>query len=703
MKIRVTVWLIILFLMSGLRDIQAQWIPSEGIDGVYAEDLVVQDSTLFVCTGGNGIFSRNINGGTWEQKLPGTNFSDITSCLDALFAWNGYSCYRSLDHGSNWENMTGLFGSGPMFSFVAIDSSLIFSNPSGVFRSDDLGNTIYPVMSNLPNLEETWVARGQDSILFCFQTYQSHKLFQSHDKGITWDSISQAGLPSESFVITTMCSLDSNQWISSNLGVYKKNEAQGPWVLVQDSVFFRRMEILNGVLCASSWEQGFFRLDPALNQWIPENSGLETMQVTGFCANDSLLFLATGVGPYSYSTPYTWLPFYDGLHQADVRTIAFLGEEVWLVTTRGTFNSTDHGANFTKQPMNGLPDPVKLILTDSLFYAVSWNAFYVSHDHGSTWTKQNDGLPVPVQYPYLSIHSMALQGEYLFLGTNLGLYRSSCKNINWIRMTSMGSPDPNVTDLFCGDTTLFAVKTIYISGDYHYYTFRSTDHGQTFDSIGSLPSLPQPVFAGDGSDFYELSYHDLLKSEDEGVSWAPLPIGDSEIYGFFLSAQKPAVIVGGSKIGMTLYDIYLSITYNDGITWTDIRENLPVPSWPILNLLATNQQRIFVSPSVNGLWYQDGLLTGIGKDHPIAANRMTAAPNPASDHTTILFDLQSPCTGNITVRSMMGNTCYSGNTQRFGAGSHAEHLDFKNLLPGLYIVSLQTEKMILNCKLQVTE
>lgn len=694
-------WLCIIL---GSNTLHAQWVPSQGLDGADVSDVVVLDSMVFICTSQNGLYERNVIGGNWEFKSS-ASCQEIEKCQSALFTWAWYSCQRSLDQGMTWQNMINAWNIGFITSMCTIDSSLFVSasqGPTGIiYRSDDMGNTIYPVMNNLPSLDNgPNVAAGDGSTLFCFQTMYDKRLFQSVDKGLTWDSISQLGLPVDQYETSCMCSLGGTMWLSTTEGLFAKNNNSGNWTQMSDTLFFRKMGIMNGVLFGSSTEHGLFRFNPVLNQWIPENTGLESLTVNGFCTDGNRLFVATDLGPYKCNTPYTWLPFYDGLNQATVSTMAFLGNETWAVISRGTFISTDQGATFSKFEMTGMPRPDKLILTDSADYALASGSFYWSHDHGQTWTKQHTGLPSPQQPPFLVINSMVCMSGQLFIGTNMGLFKTSCQQINWTKITSFGTSYANLLGLYSDDSTLLVEKDVY-TNNYYYYTFRSTNFGQTFDSIIGLPAESPLIYENDGIDFYGLSHKHLYKSTDDGISWNEIPVGNSYIYAYLLSASKPAVIVGGSKLGITLYDLYLSVTYNDGLTWTDIQDNLPVPQWPVINLLEINQQRTFVAPSMKGLWYRDGLLTGFRDRIPESLGQLRICPNPTRSAADFIIDLPHATNGEILIYEMSGNLLYRTDSKLLVRGRNTEHLNLKDIAAGLYLVLLKTDEATYHSKLQI--
>ncbi len=693
LKINVKHLLLVLTFTSGFHSVQAQWIPGQGLDGAKVSDMVVLDSLLFICTNANGLYVRNLNGGEWQQNTPEGGYS-IDRCGDALFTWYPYDCYRSLDHGGTWQNMLPYFGYGSVRSFCVIDTSLFFTTTftNGLmFRSDDYGNTLDTINHNLPALFLPLVSAGDSGMLFCYQDYPGPMYFLSGNKGATWDSIPTTGLPSSSYDTYTIGNMGSTLWLSTTAGIFRKEISQGSWIFVQDSVPIAQMQVIDGTLFATALSRGPFRFDPGSGQWIQEITGLEQPAVNSFCADSSHIYLATRLGPYKCDTPYTWLPFYGGLNQSSVSMVSAHDNEVWAVTTRGTFISTDMGATFTLHPLTGMGDPVRLIMTDSLYYALSHGFFYLSTDHGASWTKQHTGLPDPPPGTSLSCNGLEMVSDQLFLKTAAGLFHSDLSPILWTAIP----PGPAASDIyriFGCDSILFMVKRVQSSPE-QFASFRSADFGLTFDSITTLP-LPGyiPFFANDGDRFYSLVFNRILKSQDYGLTWSEIPVGNPSIRGHSLSVSGPAVIVCGSILDMTLTDLYLAVTYDDGNHWTDVLDNLPDPSWPIFLCMETHQQRTFVAPNANGLWYRDGLLTTIRESRSAEAGTLRIHPNPAGRQACLKFTLPIPADGQVSMFNMQGELEFQGDPVRFSGGENTVVLDVRPYTPGVHCVVVTTEQ-----------
>lgn len=701
---KLTLLLISLFYLS-FNELRGQWIPSSGIEGASVSDLVVLDSSLFICTGINGIFERNVNGGVWEQKSS-EQVSEIIKCQSTLFAWGVFSCYRSLDHGLTWQNMSNTWNVvGYVTSMCTIDSTLFFAvrGPiAAVYRSDNFGDSIYPIFNiQNPSMADINITVGDGSTLICYQKVGDRALFESNDQGYTWDSITTLGHTPENYETFSISKQGSVYWHSTTSGLYVKNNIQENWILADSSLWLTKMNLMNGTLFGTGYNGGFWRLNPVTSQWIPENTGLETTSVNGFCSAGNLMFLATVAGPYKCISPYSWLPFYDGLNMSQIYNIACLGNEVLAVTPRGMFVSSNHGGSFTKQEFAGMGIPDKMILSDSVFYALAGRSFYCSLDHGNTWIKKHDGLPAPQQPPLLYIESLVKNSNYLFIGTNMGLYRSPVSLINWEKVTSIGTVVPISYNLYCDDSILLVGKYVY-TNTYHCPNFRSSDSGQSFDSIVGLPDAKW-IFSNDGADFFALYNNILYNSQDYGVTWQQIPFGNTMAYGYFLASSKPAVIVGGSKLSITLYDLYLSVTYDNGLTWTDIQGNLPVPGWPIFTLVETYQERTYVSPLQKGLWYRDGILTGIQKDLGSYSEKMEIFPNPAGSYAEIRIDLPETAVAGIVVYDVKGRVYQMFKNLKLLRGNNRIPLNVNSFTPGLYLVSLMAGNKNYSRRLLVME
>ena len=123
MKNTITTSLLLFFFLFQNQNVTAQWNFSEGMDEANCPSLVSLDSTLFACTRGNGIYSRDINGGQWNHKLPSQDADKVLKAGNVLFAHETFYNYRSMDHGETWDTLS-------FFLDFSLLLKLCFSTPA---------------------------------------------------------------------------------------------------------------------------------------------------------------------------------------------------------------------------------------------------------------------------------------------------------------------------------------------------------------------------------------------------------------------------------------------------------------------------------------------------------------------------------------------------------------------------------------------
>lgn len=160
-----------------------------------------------------------------------------------------------------------------------------------------------------------------------------------------------------------------------------------------------------------------------------------------------------------------------------------------------------------------------------------------------------------------------------------------------------------------------------------------------------------------------------------------------------MAVQDNEVFISGSLLGITLYDIYLSMTGDNGITWTDIRDNLPLsPDLPTMILLKINQGRLFTAPSNNGLWYRDDLTTGFPGQQKHEFSSLTLFPNPATYDLTLITNEESFQTGScITVYDIYGREVFKEIVRE---QMNTWHIHVFSWPSGIYFFKLQAGNQI---------
>ncbi len=662
---------LLFFLFQDIR-VSAQWTASEGMDGAIFNDMVIMDSTLFAATGTNGLYSRNIYGGQWEQKFPNRNFNQIMNAGSALFAMQSWdTCYVSMDKGNSW-NIAPF--TEEWFQTIALDTSLFAVIENHICRSDDYGQTFHPIFT-IPGFNYGWL-HGNDHALFLAGGNYTQFLY-SLDYGVTWDSIPSlyggGGLLDIYYF--------NNQIWGAELfpRIRRWDPIMQGWTVV-DTVSITKFGTFNNSLIGGG-RRGFYKYDSVANHFDFMNTQVEPSHVSNLCSTDSLLFCSTPTNIYKTGTDFSWEKYDDGLHQAKVSNVSTIGDEVWAITNLGIFKSTDFGTHFEKQEITGPSEPQVIVLTDSVFYMLSNDGFSISRDHGISWINENNGLPLDsINYGFRPLTNVQGDPNYLFLATMVGLYRSAYSPIHWHRLNYDSSM--MFGSVVCYDSVLLVSIPQYIN------ISRSTDEGITFKNSAQSKNLIKT------DDYvYAINWEKVKRSDNTGLSWQIFPVPVSQGWVSGLTQSGMAVTVGGTTYDNNyIYNNFLSVTFDDGYSWTDIRENLPFFFGHRIGLgpIVSHGERILTALEERGMWYNDYALTGQYEIIPQKNQILKISPNPAFDKIIVTIDIEKDESGKLRIIDITGRTVYDSGIKEYLRGAYRTSIDIQNLNDGLYIISYNT-------------
>jgi hypothetical protein len=688
MKKIYTIFLLLIFFFLRNTNISAQWTASEGMDEASCYSMVIMDSTMFACVDENGIYSRNITGGQWQQKFPSQYFGNIIKAGDVLFAKAFNHNFRSMDHGDNWENTDSIFGihSG-YYNLVAIDSTIFFLG-SSLLRSDDYGETSYIVLNYHCGPGYSSLFANNHTLFYV--GHDCNELYYSNNKGVDWDSVSKNGLP-QTFNPKEIYNYNNDFWTSSGWGwpgdppIYKWNHLTQAWE-ASDSIGVIHFNTYNGLLHAGG-AYGFYRYDSVINHWIQINPGVEPIFVRDFCSLDTNLFLCGESGIYKSGPGYNWQRFDDGLHQASIVNLATHENEVWVITNYGFYKSTDAGTHFLKMNPPYPEDPKKIVINSSYYTMISGDGFSLSGDYGSSWVNYNSGLPndfVP--------NNLVVNSQNRFITSFYSIYRSEVFPVNW--QSILIDSTLWINDIYCDDSVVLVAVQKYFNGSEHKYMLRSTDQGLTFDSTGFQCDR---LYSSNNSLFSSCIVP--YQSMDEGLSWNIIPIPDT-IYSYgtmgILQNENSLAVSGAWSYAAMEQFIYLS--FDNGNSWTDIKTNLPHPAFGWIGPLESINNRILASVYENGLWYNDYVLTESKDIIPNKNQTLKISPNPASGKITVTLTAEKYGTGNIRIIDLTGRTVFDCGIKEFEKGKNQILIDVQNFIPGVYIISFTADGKLVHGK-----
>jgi hypothetical protein len=109
-----------------------------------------------------------------------------------------------------------------------------------------------------------------------------------------------------------------------------------------------------------------------------------------------------------------------------------------------------------------------------------------------------------------------------------------------------------------------------------------------------------------------------------------------------------------------------------------------VPYWPITNAVELFDNKVFVSPANNGLWFRDDLLLGSEEYYSGGEQNITLSPNPVIN--TLTVEVSNEFAARIFVRNLQGAVL-----QQAELNSKHVELNIESLSTGVYLLQIVSQ------------
>jgi photosystem II stability/assembly factor-like uncharacterized protein len=292
------------------------------------------------------------------------------------------------------------------------------------------------------------------------------------------------------------------------------------------------------------------------SQWTQTDGPYDEINVETIIPYDSLIFSSTACGYFtknSISNPWEMnssLTFSGYTRVGDSLFVG--GEELRLIDLSNPNNSTTI--------LNSI-DLKKLSHSDSCLYGGNYSigpfdnpvtGFFKSNDYGITWTVAKNGLPIDSVYntwtnswsQYWNVKCISVTTNYIFCGTNKGIYRSTGDLILWGAVNS-GLPLDAVSFIESFNDTL------YTAIDNNLYT--SNDFGNNWNLLFTAPT-PVTSFIKTGTEYYLGTVgNGIYFSNNQGQTWNTLNTGLTDLHVTTISLYNSSIICGTYTKGIFYY------------------------------------------------------------------------------------------------------------------------------------------------------
>ncbi len=667
----------IYFVLIVNTSLLAQWVQNGGPYGGYTYEIVNLESSLFVSTGGGGVYKSIDNGTSWVKKssgLPlGENVEDLVAHNGMLYASMSRSgLYLSVNEGESWTPINSSIDDLTFYNIAVSETDIFAGNANGgIFYSSNNGDNWVEKSEGVSDIQ------FQDFAFFNSQIYAGGRtLFKSNNSGDTWEEVNVTGMGSNgvrSMAATqntlylsndgnVFTSSDGTSWAKSNINVnstivnmgvsadsiyftthpgklyYTKDEGLN-WTLIQNQetdYTANDVILLNDKIIMSTGEGLYHSTNNGVS-WFKNDDGIAALPITSFASNDSNLFVGTQYqGLYRSDLLGNWtkISLESGASDAKVIHDIKIIEDKIIIGSDDLYASSNDGNTWDLLFDPGINKSIQTLDYDNgtLVCGVNGSGVYLSIDNGETWTLA-DTTTLNTNTSYESI---IIKDDTIVLSTHGGeIFISQDLGVSW--------------------------SDISIAGSFHF----------TYD----LKLVDGKLYAGTAKG--------LLVSEDLGNNWT--------LFNNSIMSITDIIVTGDNIYAASFQGVYAASQSNKA--WRDISDdigNIPVNELFILG------DKIYIGTSSSSVWERSlsDINIQLSLDNNLTKNDFSIFPNPVKDKLNIKTD-KLYNSFHINIFNLNGKRVYSDDF----TSDKIQSLDVSSMTKGFYFVQVTSKNQAKTLKL----
>lgn len=634
------------------------------------------EGTIFAGTAGKGLFYKRLNAPNWTRSsaeaFDGIRVSAIVSFGNGLIASTaGTGVWRSLDGGENWSGLSSGFSTLIVHALmVSSDGRLYAGSSSGVYRlSND--NEWIKLRGGAEGHDIRTIAETHEGVLLAGS--YGRGVLRSSDHGLTWELVGN-GLATT--IIRTLAVNDEDEIFVGTFGgnvVQRSDDGGDTWVASGDGLEAQGIWNISiapdGTFFAGTRSRGIFVSGDGRN-WQARPS--PATPVNGFAFVAGNVFAATRVGLLKLQGAAEWslvgIPFsrVNALHLQGDRLVAGLH-------LGGVQYSDDNGRTWMPSTLNN-----KTILSfaddnsGGVLAGTLGSGVFRSMDRGESWEQIWNTIRV--------VSSIDVdRSDGILVATDNGVYRLAASDSAWRQLTPPGIATRSV---------LSTHDDVLLAGSERESIWRSSDNGETWTQVA-------PELRGDETWIWDLVEmpderiaaatisEGIWLSSDAGRTWQPLP-GTAEE-----AVADLALDGNGNLVAVGFYGQVFRLQASEIVAQA---YGPPFLSAPVRSMTVLGAWTIFIGTDPLGVVQLGAIVHSEDESEHALDKGPEVYPNPARDGTTVRFATSQWSPVRWTLYDVLGRAVTVGSQVARPAGERELSIDTSRLTPGIYLVSLETDR-----------